>query len=230
MKASQRTALDHRFEGQILLAHRAATTERVNVGPFAGPDLDRDLCAGTHLRFLVQSRSDEPMLLQDRDDIDQLNGQAVDPDPARHLEDLGVQASVIEVALQRGHAHGLNEARAVDEDAGRVGGDGDRHGVILSGLGFGGASAAARLEGGLQRRAHRPDGMLVEVEAVGVAGVEGFQKEMALRDLQEQRITLGSRVRGWAAGHVSIRSVSGGAMHPLNDTRNRSIGECNQLN
>ena len=42
------------------------------------------------------------MLLQDRDDIRQLDGQAVDSDPAGHLEDLGIQALVIEVALQRG--------------------------------------------------------------------------------------------------------------------------------
>jgi hypothetical protein len=44
------------------------------------------------------------VLLQDRHDIGQLDGEAVDPDPAHHLEDLGVQVLVVEMALQRGDA------------------------------------------------------------------------------------------------------------------------------
>jgi hypothetical protein len=63
--------------------------------------------------------------------------------------------------------------------------------------------AAAGFKGSLQRGTDRPDGGVVEIEAVGIAGLEGFEEQVPLCDVHQQGIAGGVGISGLAAGHGS---------------------------
>jgi hypothetical protein len=57
------------------------------------------------------------------------------------------------------------------------------------------ASAASGFKGLFECIADRPDGDIVEVEPVAIAGLQRLDEEPALGDLKDQRIAGGGR--GW---------------------------------